>query len=139
MSVFALTAYHTTTVATKGHQAKLLAENFDKENVVPQIWVDADAVPKRIRELLIKAAQRRKVAITFVANRWLELPRHPKITMCVVSAGLDKADDHIAQNTQKRDLVITADVPLAARCVEQEGLVVTPRDRRWMLKMWLKS
>ena len=92
-----------------------------------QIWVDADAVPKRIRELLIKAVQRRKITITFVANRWLQLPRHPKINMCVVAAGLDKADDHIAQNTQPGDLVITADVPLAARCVEQKGRVVTPR------------
>ena len=91
------------------------------------IWVDADATPRRIKELLIKAVQRRQVEITFVANKWLQLPRHPKIKMCVVSAGLDKADDLIAENTQAGDLIITADVPLAERCVDKGGPVVTPR------------
>ena len=94
-----------------------------------QIWIDADAVPKKIKEFLYKAAWKRKVKMTFVANRWVETPRYPSISVEVVSQGLDKADDRIAEVVTKGDLVITADIPLAARCVEGGGLVVTPRGR----------
>jgi uncharacterized protein len=94
-----------------------------------QIWIDADAVPKKIKEVLWKAAWKRKVKMTFVANRWVETPRYPSISVEVVPAGLDKADDRIAEAVQKGDLVITADIPLAARCVESGGYIITPRGR----------
>lgn len=96
---------------------------------MPQIWIDADAVPKKIKELLFKAAWKRGVVMTFVANQWTETPRYTTISVEVVAKGFDKADDRIAEAVSFGDLVVTADIPLAARCVEGGGSVVTPRGR----------
>jgi len=96
---------------------------------MPRIWIDADATPKKVKELLFRAAQRRRVPMTFVANQYLTVPRFPTIKIHVVPQGLDKADDYIAEQAQEGDLVITADVPLAARCVEKEAMVISPRGR----------
>ena len=94
-----------------------------------QIWIDADAVPKEDQRKFLESSMERKVKMTFVANRWMETPRYPTISVEVVPAGLDKADDRIAEAVQKGDLVITADIPLAARCVESGGYIITPRGR----------
>ena len=94
-----------------------------------EVWVDADATPRAIKEILFKAAQRRGVVITFVANRYQHLPRHRNLRMMVVEAGFDVADQRIVELCQPGDLVITADIPLAGECVEKRAKVVTPRGR----------
>jgi uncharacterized protein YaiI (UPF0178 family) len=93
------------------------------------IWIDGDATPQKIKELLVRASQRRSVHLIFVANRALSLPRLPTIRMIVVSQGFDKADDYIAENITAEDLAITADIPLAHRCIEKGAVVLTPRGR----------
>ena len=93
------------------------------------IWVDADATPREVKEMLIRASQKRKVRVIFVANRALYGLSGPLISMVQVSAGADKADDYIAEHCAPLDLVITADVPLAARAVEAGALVLQPRGR----------
>ena len=93
------------------------------------IWVDADATPREIKEVLIRSSQRRKVSVVFVANRYLSLPSTTTISMIVVPNGPDEADHYIAEHCQKNDLVISADVPLAARVVEQGGTILQPRGR----------
>ena len=67
---------------------------------MPRIWIDADATPKKVKELLFRAAQRRRVPMTFVANQYLTVPRFPTIKIHVVPQGLDKADDYIAEQAQ---------------------------------------
>ena len=94
-----------------------------------QIWIDADATPKKIKEILFRTAQRRPVRLTFVANQYTTAPRISNITIKVVSQGFDKADDYIAENAQGGDLIITADIPLAARCIEKDCMVLTPRGK----------
>ena len=96
---------------------------------MPNIWIDADATPKKTKDLLFKASQRWKGLFTFVANRYMELPRRHNIKMKVVAQGFDKADDYIAEHAQEGDLVITADIPLAARCTEKQAHVLTPRGK----------
>lgn len=93
------------------------------------IWVDADAAPRDVKDVLIKAAQRRKVAVVFVANQGLNLPFGRYIRMERVSAGADVADDYIADHCEPKDLVISADVPLAARIIPKGGVVLQPRGR----------
>ena len=93
------------------------------------IWIDADATPKKIKELLYRAAQRRRVPMTFVANQYIQTPRWPTIQTKIVEKGFDKADDYIAENCNQGDLIITADIPLADRCIAQGAQVVTPYGR----------
>ena len=93
------------------------------------IWVDADALPRAVREVLLRAAQRRKISIVLVANRWIEKPKSNWVSTVQVPPGADVADDHIAENCTSEDLVITADVPLAARAVENGSTVITPYGR----------
>lgn len=96
---------------------------------MPQVWVDADALPRLIKDILVRAAWKRKVTQVFVANCWLQLPDYPTLSKVVVSKGFDAADDYIADRVSAKDLVICADIPLAARCIEKGGQVVTPRGR----------
>ncbi|MEZ4462709.1 MAG: YaiI/YqxD family protein [bacterium] len=95
----------------------------------PTIWVDADAAPRVVREVLLKAADKREVKTIFVANRWMEDPKSAFATAYVVGQGQDVADDYIAENCVAGDLCITADIPLAARVVDKGGDVITPRGR----------
>ncbi len=92
-----------------------------------QIWVDADACPKPNRDILIRAAKRREVHVIFVANQLLQLPPSPYIRMLKVAQGFDVADDRIAIELTAGDLVITADVPLAAEVVRRDALALNPR------------
>ena len=94
-----------------------------------KIWVDADATPRDVKEILIKASQRRRVNVIFVANRHLGVPASSRIQMIAVGAGADVADDYIVMHADVGDLVISADVPLAARVVEAGGSVLQPRGR----------
>jgi uncharacterized protein len=92
-----------------------------------KIWVDADACPVVIKEILFKASQRRQIETTFVANRFLHIPRSKYIKTLQVSAGPDVADDEIVRQLESGDLVITADIPLAAQVIENGGLALSPR------------
>lgn len=93
------------------------------------IWIDADALPGSCREILYRAANKRSVNITLVANRWLEEPKSDYIDAKIVPQGADEADDWIVEQCEDGDFVITADIPLAARVVEKGCKVLTPRGR----------
>jgi uncharacterized protein YaiI (UPF0178 family) len=92
-----------------------------------QIWVDADACPAEIKSLLFKAARRTKVKVTLVANQPLSVPRSEYIDTLLVPPGLNVADQRIVELAQSGDLVITADIPLAAQVVEQGAQALNPR------------
>jgi uncharacterized protein len=91
------------------------------------IWVDADACPQAVKDLLCRAAERRQIALTLVANRPLRTPPSPSIHTLRVPAGFDGADHAIVQRVQAGDLVVTADLPLAARVVAQGAQALNPR------------
>ncbi len=92
-----------------------------------QIWVDADACPVVIREILFRAAERTGVPMTLVANKPLRLPAAGNVHFLLVPPGLDAADKRIVELMAGGDLVITADVPLAAAAIEKGGLALNPR------------
>lgn len=91
------------------------------------IWVDADACPLAIKEILYRAAERAQVPMTLVANRLLAAPRSPWIRSLQVARGFDVADNEIAKRMAAGDLVITADIPLAADVVARGGHAINPR------------
>ena len=92
-----------------------------------QIWIDADACPAVIKEMLYRAADRVNVQLVLVANRPLRTPPSPRIRSIQVGRGLDVADDHIASAVAPGDLVVTADIPLAAAVVERGAFALNPR------------
>ncbi|MEA9389032.1 YaiI/YqxD family protein [Acerihabitans sp. TG2] len=91
------------------------------------IWVDADACPKVIKDILFRAAQRLSVQVTLVANQTLAVPPSPFIRTLRVAAGFDVADNEIVRRVGPGDLVITADIPLAAEVLEKGALALNPR------------
>jgi uncharacterized protein YaiI (UPF0178 family) len=93
----------------------------------PSIWVDADACPVVIKEILFKASQRTGVTVTLVANQALQLPRIPSIRQVQVGSGFDVADAEIVKRTAAGDLVITADIPLAAEVIAKGAQALNPR------------
>jgi uncharacterized protein YaiI (UPF0178 family) len=95
------------------------------------IWVDADACPKVIREILFRAVQRVGVPLTLVANHALPVPKSPLIRCLQVEQGFDVADNFIVQQVQENDLVITSDIPLAAEVIEKGAKVITSRGERY--------
>lgn len=92
-----------------------------------KIWVDADACPVAIKEILFRCADRRRVLVTLVANQTLRIPKSPNISFIKVSAGFDVADNEIVKQMNQGDLVITADIPLAAEVIEEGGIALNPR------------
>jgi uncharacterized protein YaiI (UPF0178 family) len=92
-----------------------------------QIWVDADACPVVIRDILCRAAERTGVLMTFVANKPVRLPTAENIRFMQVAQGFNAADERIVEVMGSGDLVITADVPLAAGAIEKGGLALNPR------------
>ncbi len=101
---------------------------IDQGCPVSQIWVDADAAPRPCKDILYRAAQRRSVTVTLVANQWMQVPGG-RVHFVQVPGGPDVADDYIAERCAPGDLVVTADIPLAARAVEKGATVVTHRGR----------
>ncbi len=91
------------------------------------IWVDADACPKVIREILFRAAERTGVALTLVANQPLRTPPLAHVRSLQVASGFDVADNEIVRRVQAGDLVITADIPLAAEVIDKGALALNPR------------
>lgn len=95
------------------------------------IWVDADACPRVVRDILFRAAERCEIMVTLVANQSIEIPRSRHIRMLQVSSGFDVADNEIVRRTEPGDLVITADIPLAAEVIEKQGHALSPRGERF--------
>lgn len=92
-----------------------------------KIWVDADAVPKAVREIICKAAIRTETEVTFVANHRVPVMKSPYIQSVQVSSGFDVADNYIVQNATEHDLVITQDIPLAAEVMEKKTQAINTR------------
>jgi len=91
------------------------------------IWVDADACPVPIKEILFRAADRARVQTTLVANQVIRVPPSAFISFLRVSQGFDEADNEIVKRMQAGDLVITGDIPLAADVIEKGGTALNPR------------
>lgn len=95
------------------------------------IWVDADACPKVIKEVLYRAADRAQMSVTLVANQPLSVPPSRFISTLQVPAGFDVADNEIVRRAEAGDLVITADIPLAAEVMEKGAIALNPRGERY--------
>jgi len=93
-------------------------------SIQPHIYVDADACP--VKPETVKVALRHGLPVTFVANSWMQTPRGPQIRMEVVSGGFDAADNWIVGQVRAGDIVITADIPLASRCLNEGARVLGP-------------
>jgi len=91
------------------------------------IWVDADACPNVIKEILFRAAHRRGIALTLVANQPIRVPRSPHIRAIQVASGFDEADGWIVEQVERGDLVITADIPLASASIDKGASALNPR------------
>ncbi len=92
-----------------------------------RIFIDNDGCPRLVRDLVLKTAERRGLTVFVVGNAFAKVPPHPLFKMIVVPGSFDAADDRIADDAVAGDLVITADIPLAARIVEKGALGLDPR------------
>ncbi|MEQ1506041.1 MAG: YaiI/YqxD family protein [Myxococcota bacterium] len=92
-----------------------------------RIWVDADATPRPVKEMLFRLAEGRRIEVVLVANQVLRTPKTKYVKSVVVGRGFDAADDWLAEQVQPGDLVITADIPLAAKVVARGGTCLDPR------------
>ena len=97
----------------------------------PVIWVDADACPNVIKEVLVRAAEREHITVTLVANQSLRVPPSRFIRTLRVAAGFDVADNEIVKRASPGDLVITSDIPLAAEALALGALALNPRGERY--------
>jgi uncharacterized protein len=97
-----------------------------------KIWIDADAAPRDVKEIVFRSARRLEVEAVLVANQWLEGPSgNPFVTAVRVAGGPDIADRHIADHAEPGDVAITADIPLAARLVEKQVAVIDVRGEEY--------
>ena len=94
---------------------------------MPTIYVDADGCP--VKDEVYRVAARCGVKVTLVANSWMQTPDRDEIELVVVGQGFDEADDWIVEHAAERDVVITADIPLAARCLKKGARVIGPKGR----------
>lgn len=92
-----------------------------------KIWIDADACPKTVKEILFKTSARLKIELALVANAYQAIPLSALITLTIVGKKLDEADQYIVDHVLPGQLVITADIPLAAKVVEKEAFALNPR------------
>lgn len=93
----------------------------------PTIWIDADACPKVIKEVIYKVSERLSLQVVLVANSSMFIPPSPLIKLIKVKAGADVADNYIVEQVQENDIVITADIPLAAFVVDKKGIAINVR------------
>ncbi len=96
-----------------------------------QIWVDADACPKAIKDILFRVAERTKITTTLVANQFLQTPPSRYIKLLQVASGYDVADNEIVKSLSAGDLVITGDIPLAFEVICKGGHAINPRGERY--------
>ena len=99
-----------------------------------KVWVDADACPVVIKDILFKAARRTGVELTLIANQSINIPSAPNIKMFQVSQGFDVADNEIVERVETNDLVITSDIPLAADVIEKGGHALSPRGELYTIE-----
>lgn len=92
-----------------------------------KLWIDADACPNIVKEVVYKASGRKNFKVILVANSYLQIPPSPNISFIQVDQGADVADFYIAENCTEEDIVITADIPLAALIVEKNAIAINPR------------
>lgn len=92
-----------------------------------KIWVDADACPNVVKEILFRAADRAKISVTLVANQYIRTPPSPFLRSIQVEQGFDVADNYIVQECEVGDLVITADIPLADELITKGAHALNPR------------
>ena len=92
-----------------------------------KIWIDADACPRIIKEIILRASLRLDIPVCMVANQYLSQSNSHLVTCVLVAGGFDAADDYIIMNSSPEDLVITADIPLASQIVANGGLALDPR------------
>ena len=97
-----------------------------RSSIAMKIWVDADACPVVIKDILFRAAERTGIPLTLVANQPMRIPASPRIRFLQVASGFDVADNEIVKQLAAGDLVITGDIPLAA-AIEKGGLALNPR------------
>ena len=103
----------------------------DTTPAAPRIWVDADACPGPIKDILFRAAERAKVPVILIANQWLRTPGSRYIRALQVQGGFDAADDAIVERAGPGDLVVTQDIPLASRVLANGAQAVNPRGERF--------
>jgi hypothetical protein len=97
-----------------------------------KIWIDADAAPRDVKEIVFRAARRLEIEAVLVANQWISTPmNNPFIRAVRVAGGPDVADHHIAEHAEAGDVAVTADVPLAARLVEKQVIVIDVRGQEY--------
>jgi uncharacterized protein len=97
-----------------------------------KLWIDADAAPRDVKEIVFRAARRLRIETVLVANRQLSSPLdHPLVTTVRVKGGPDVADLHIAERAEAGDVAVTADIPLASRLVEKRVTVLDPRGQEY--------
>ncbi len=94
-----------------------------------KIWVDADACPRAVKEIVFRASERTQTPVVLVANGEMQLPKSPLVSLVLVPHGLNVADAHIAEQVDASDIVVTADVPLAALVVKKGAVAIDPRGR----------
>lgn len=104
---------------------------MEPQTPAPRIWVDADACPAVIKEILFRAAERARIETILVANQWLRTPPSRFIRSLQVAGGADVADDAIVERLTAGDLVVTQDIPLAARALEKNAVALNPRGERY--------
>lgn len=105
--------------------------NTSESDTAPRIWVDADACPAVIRDILFRAAERARIQVILVANQWLRTPGSPHVRALQVAGGYDAADDAIVERARPGDLVVTQDIPLAARVLAHGVEAIDPRGVRF--------
>ena len=104
---------------------------LSNEKLIMKIWVDADACPVPVREILFRAAERTQVECILVANSAIRIPRGQWVKMLQVPSGFDVADNEIVKRVQVGDLVITGDIPLAAEIIDKQAHALNPRGERY--------
>ena len=92
-----------------------------------KIWIDADACPKAVKEIIFKSSFRLNIALMLVANAYQTIPHSDLIRLIIVGKGTDVADQYIIDHVEANELVITADIPLAAKIVEKFAIAINPR------------
>lgn len=92
-----------------------------------KIWIDADACPKAVKEIVFKTSRRLNISIILVANSYQIIPRSDLIKLIVVDKGFDAADQHIIDQVEMHDIVITADIPLAAKVLKKKAVALNIR------------
>lgn len=116
------------------HTAEKELDRYERGLIMPRhkpntIWIDADACPKAVKEIVYKTSLRLSINIVLVANDYQNIPRSDLIRLIVVNKGFDAADNHIVAQVEIHDIVITADIPLAAQVLKKKAIALDPRGK----------